>query len=368
VIRVAVITPILALGGVERVITMLAKFAPPEWCISTVLVLDPALYHTASGEQLARYTRLCHAGPLGDMPGCDFVGFDRAAAMTQTARESDVVMLVNFTDQQVFENVDFGSTPVLAVAHGQCEYGRKTMDVVRPFATHFGACSEAALDAIPDDLVEATTLLNNGIDLNRSAVAIHSREAMRASWGLASDDIAVLFLARFAPDKNPLAFGEAMSRLPSNYKAIYYGDGWKRDETIAEAKRLLGDRAIIRDPVEQVGDVFGASDVFFTASNQEGASLATLEAWSAGVPVVSKSVGVVPSVTRDFGRCCVLIHMDDDYGAQALAIVHAHSPEARRTIVANGRRAVAERFSLPKMIDAHTELFTRMVRERRGTA
>lgn len=367
-IRVSVITPVLALGGVERVIMMLAKHAPPEWCISNVLLLDPSLYHAPSGKMLARYTRLLNAGPPGDMPGCEFAGFDRSLAINDVTVCSDIVMLVNFTSEGVFEGVRFGATPVVAVAHGECEYATRTMNIVRPFATHIGACSEAAMKAIPADLRASATLLNNGIDLNRCAVPIRSRDEMRADWRLLPGDVAVLFLARFAPDKNPRAFGEAMKLLPSNYKAIYYGDGWKREETIAEAKSLLGDRAIIREPVEHVGDVINAADVFFTAANQEGAPLATLEAFAAGLPVVSKPVGVVPSATRDFGPCCVQIAMEDDPQAQALAIVHANSPVVKEVIVRNAHRAVSERYSLAKMIDAYTRLFAGMMNDRRRAA
>ena len=160
---------------------------------------------------------------------------------------------------------------------------------------------------------------------------------------------------RYSAEKNPSAAIEAVASLPKKFKAIYYGSSTPRDShTIDEIKQLARRRAPGRvsfhDPVQHVGDVLAALDVFILASHREAFSLALIEAWLAGVPVVATPVGSLPELERKHGRLAIRVPMRPSGKELAAAVVRAAGDEGQE-IALRAQRVAKSQFTGEAMGD-----------------
>lgn len=165
-------------------------------------------------------------------------------------------------------------------------------------------------------------LVPNGIDVDAvRAEAGTARAALRAEWGLADGDLALLTLGRLSPEKGQRVLLEALALVPASAAArvrlLVVGDGAERAalETLAQTTstdgrvRFLGWRT---DPHR----CLGAADLFVLPSLREGLPLALLEAMAVGLPIVATAVGGVPEAL-DHGEAGLLVPPGD---ATALAV------------------------------------------------
>jgi glycosyltransferase involved in cell wall biosynthesis len=103
-------------------------------------------------------------------------------------------------------------------------------------------------------------------------------------------------------------------------------------------------------PTPTIGNVLQALDVVVVASHREGCSLAMIEAWTAGVPVVATPVGGLPELQAKYGQLAIEVPMDPSPKALADAIVRAAGPEGL-AIAKHAGAIAAEHFSVRTMAD-----------------
>jgi len=141
------------------------------------------------------------------------------------------------------------------------------------------------------------------------------------------------------------------------------GDGSLRryHETLA---RCLGvaDRVIFPGsiPREQVPHYYAMSDIVVIPSVQEAFGLSVTEAMACGKPVIGTSVGGIPDQITH-GRNGLLVPPKDT-GQLASAIIRlASDPALRRSMGAEGRRIVENRFDIRKRIAAISALYASLI-------
>jgi glycosyltransferase involved in cell wall biosynthesis len=181
------------------------------------------------------------------------------------------------------------------------------------------------------------------------------RQAARSALGYEANELVVGTLGRMTRQKAHDVLLEAVARLAQTCPSIQLfiaGQGPLRDEIgrqiaslgLTERVRLLGVRRD-RDLL------FAAMDAFVLPSRWEGLSLALVEAWAAGLPVVASDVGGNPEVVRN-GEGAWLVGRDDP-AALAAALENALAGRRRYE-----RPEVASRFSL----NCHLEQLERSYR------
>ena len=187
-----------------------------------------------------------------------------------------------------------------------------------------------------------------GISPHWFETPITDSSAVRERWGVGSEDLVLITVARRVPDKGHDRVIEGLARtpLPLRQSLVYVVVGTGPEDYAAalasrarsESIRLyllgtLSDRELL--------EAYDAADVFIMLSREtpkrlEGLGLVYLEAGSRGVPSIAASTGGVPDAVRD-GETGVLLTADPpaEQVAQAIQTV-AEEHELRSDM---GRRA-----------------------------
>jgi glycosyltransferase involved in cell wall biosynthesis len=124
-------------------------------------------------------------------------------------------------------------------------------------------------------------------------------DALRASWGLRAEDLAVIHLGRIAPEKNlglaVRAFREIQTRCPGA-RFVWVGDGPSRGQLAKDHPDFVF-CGIQRG--EALARHFASSDLFLFPSRSETYGNVTLEAMASGVPTVAFDYGAARECLRD---------------------------------------------------------------------
>jgi glycosyltransferase involved in cell wall biosynthesis len=182
-------------------------------------------------------------------------------------------------------------------------------------------------------------VLANTIDVPAYGATIDAllarRLELRAGFGLAEDELAVLSVARLVPEKGLDTLVQACA--VADARAVLVGSGPDR----AHLQRL-DERAILTGelPADRVAEAYAAADVFALLSRHEPWGVAVNEAAAAGLPLVlSDRVGAAADLLED-GANGMLVHAEDVEGA-ASALRRLRDPELRRRYGARSRELVA---------------------------
>jgi glycosyltransferase involved in cell wall biosynthesis len=168
------------------------------------------------------------------------------------------------------------------------------------------------------------------------------RDELRASFGLRSDDVVVLSVARLAPEKGLDTLVEALARAEDRHLVLLVaGEGPERGRIEALA-RARGARVLLPGNLtgDRVAEAYVAADVFALLSTYEPWGVVVNEAAASGLPLVlSDRVGAAPDLLRD-GENGALVAAGDVAGAAAALTRLAADPDERRLASERSREIV----------------------------
>lgn len=126
-----------------------------------------------------------------------------------------------------------------------------------------------------------------GTEIDRFSKIDTDREHIRTQLGLTAQDIMLLAVGDFTPDKNHMFVMRTLKHLPQNYKFYICGDGVLREkyENYIQSNEL-SDRVIFLGYRTDIPDILNASDLFVMPSKMEGLPRALMEAMAAKIPIV----------------------------------------------------------------------------------
>ena len=162
------------------------------------------------------------------------------------------------------------------------------------------------------------------------------------------------WIARVTGVKNPMRALEVANVLPDTQFVMAGGGDLLEDIKAAAPSNV----SVIG--WADAGDLFGASDIILSTSENEGMPVALIEAQLAGKPVVATDVGSVSEVILNHETGIVT---NKNAGSIALALESLTLDKAKRDEM--GRQAVARAqtlFSVNRMINAHIELYSSIVK------
>jgi len=186
------------------------------------------------------------------------------------------------------------------------------------------------------------------------ALPLADRRESRAKFGISADKAVIGWIARVTGVKNPMRAIEIARALPDT-QFLLAGGGDLLDEIRAKAPenmKILG----WSEPTE----LFAASDLILSTSENEGMPIALIEAQLAGLPVVATDAGSVAEVVLD-GRTGFVTEKD------SAALITAcksliEQPELRAEMGQNARTHASKYFSIDGMVDSHLSMYNQMMK------
>jgi len=154
----------------------------------------------------------------------------------------------------------------------------------------------------------AEILKFNGIKTKKAVVRIgtdttkfvpsENKEEAKQKIGINPQDIVIGYCGRIAREKNIMMLYRTFLRVRKQYphtKLLIVGAGIKKYQQILEANRNV----IVTGFVDNVVTYLQAMDIFVLPSFTETSSLATIEAMSCGLPVISTKVGYLTEYIKE---------------------------------------------------------------------
>jgi glycosyltransferase involved in cell wall biosynthesis len=193
-----------------------------------------------------------------------------------------------------------------------------------------------------------------GFDLDALiAIADSDRTQARAALGLDTDALVVTTVGRLTAIKQHSLFLETASLIARDEpRARFFvaGDGELRADLERQSAALgLGDRMRFLGWRRDLAAIYGATDVFLLTSRNEGTPVALIESLAAGVPGVATDVGGIRDVMAS-DEVGLVAPFGDARALAAHVLALLRDPDRRRRMGEAGRRSVAARYSIDRLV------------------
>ena len=194
---------------------------------------------------------------------------------------------------------------------------------------------------------ERVRLFANTIDVaawgERADRLAGRRQELRDELGLSSEDVAVLSVARLAPEKGLETLLRAAAAADNERLVLVLAGGGPERGRLHDLARELGVRLVLAGdvPWEHIVETYVASDVFALLSDWEPWGVVVNEAAACGLPLVlSDQVGAAPDLLVD-GENGALVAAGDVGAAAAALARYASDAEVRLAAGARSREIVS---------------------------
>ncbi len=197
---------------------------------------------------------------------------------------------------------------------------------------------------------EKCLTIYNGADLRELSPQRRqpARDRIRSAWGLATDEMAIVFVGRLEYPKQPHLLAEVAAELEAlrprgRWRLLVAGSGPEEGKIAQQIESLgLARRVQLLGWQSDPAAAFHAADVVLLTSLCEGLPRALIEAHAAGVPVVASDArGIREVVTQQTGFLCPI---KDPAGYAAALARLLDSPTLRQTMGSAARRRAESHF------------------------
>lgn len=230
--------------------------------------------------------------------------------------------------------------------------------------------------ALKDDLVRNYKIpegkiipIYNGIDVDRY-MKIQNKKEIKLRYGLNPDAPVIGTIARMAPQKGLEYLVKAVPLICENRDAriIIAGDG----PDMSRLKELsvslkISDRIVFTGYIDNIPEFLSCLDIFVVPSIAEGLSITTIEAMTAGLPVVASNTGGLPELVKH-GETGLLVEPRNPKSIADAVEKLLIDPCKREMMGRSGRNTAAIQFSSKTMINRTCEVYSEILKNpRTGT-
>ncbi len=195
----------------------------------------------------------------------------------------------------------------------------------------------------------------NGIDLE----AINKAEAYsKKELGLEENDLLILQVSAFRPQKNQSTLIESLSKLDKNVHVFFAGDGVLKEKCQELARDLdLTDRVHFLGVRNDIPRLLKTADIVVLSSHYEGLSLSSVEGLASGKPFVASDVPGLTEVVKNAG----ILFPDNDATALAKALEKLiKDPEHYQETVQKCRER-SKMYDMKIMVSSYLDLYMKLL-------
>jgi len=238
---------------------------------------------------------------------------------------------------------------------------RRSLQITR----HTIANSQAAQQHLCEEhqlSPEQTTVIPNGLVFGPTKSdedAAAARRSTRAQFGASSEDIVLVDVAMFRPEKNQRALIDAVAHLDPAlpWQLWLVGDGTTRQACQQHAAQLgLAERVVFPGWCADPRPFYAAGDIAVHASRRESLSNFLIEAQAHGLPAIAAAARGVDETFVD-GETGLLVRPDDLAGFTAACDRLLRDTSLREAMGTMGSRNARKKFSTAAQVKAHLDLF-----------
>lgn len=187
---------------------------------------------------------------------------------------------------------------------------------------------------------------------------------------IAESDVAAVYVGRLHHGKGLAELVEAWQGVVHRHPNAYLwlvGEGPLEPE-LRQAIRSHGlqHRVVLPGAFDDIRDFLLAADFFVFPSHQEGMPLALLEAMESALPIVATDIpGNRLLIRPDREGLLVPVRSPEALSQAVLRLIG--NPDLARSLAAAARSRAEAEFGFEKVLDAHLDLFTRLLARRRSS-
>src|SRR3989338_1099457 len=189
----------------------------------------------------------------------------------------------------------------------------------------------------------------HGVDTVHYSPSLEIRNKTRKTLGIGENDVVIISTARLSPVKRLERLGEAFDGLHRGFPQTWLlmvGGGTQEQELKKLAQgQASRDRILFFGLQTDVTPYLRASDIFVLPSDNEGLSLALLEAMATGLICVSTNCTGSAEVITD-GQNGYIVEKSTAEVLKALRTILAAAPEMRRRMAQTGIEFVRNNFEI----------------------
>ena len=365
-LKVLQIVEDLKIGGLERVIQMLALGLPKEryavkvWCLTKGGAIADELRAAGVDVEI-----------LGMGPRCSASFLLKLRKKIRDSRV-DILHAHGYTASTIGRTAGFmGGVPVM-IAHVHSAYRSYTTKqlliekALSLVTDKIICCSNAVADFVTGrekiSSGKVAVVYNGVADMRRQAEAA----VTRTGFGLSSQDFVISVTASFVYNKGHSYFLEAMREIVKAHpeaKVLLAGDGPLRGELEESVKKLgIAANVIFCGIVRDIGPFLATVDLAVLPSvDREGLSISILEAMSAGRAVIGTEVGGNSEAVSEGKTGLLVPPRDPDALARAVLSLIGDRGKLERMGRA-AREAYQEKFTQSGMIAGVAKIYEELRR------
>jgi glycosyltransferase involved in cell wall biosynthesis len=214
---------------------------------------------------------------------------------------------------------------------------------------------------------EKFTTVYSGMELDWFLGAAADPAAVRRELGIPRDALVVGKIARLFPLKGHEQLLEAIPavvRAQPNVRFLLVGDGILQEKLKSRARQMgILDHLVFAGlvPRERIPSMISAMDMLVHTSLREGLARALPQAMAMGRPCVSFALDGAPEVVID-GETGYLVRPGDTAGLSEAILRLLENGDLRRRMGEAGRRLVAARFPVEKMVSDTAAVYAALLR------
>lgn len=205
-------------------------------------------------------------------------------------------------------------------------------------------------------------ILENGLDLTEYYNDVNLRNSIRKKYGLSSDDIIILSVARNHPIKDIPTFIRMISTLrkTADMKAVLVGRGLS--ENNKEVTQMCHDNGLrigqdiyLLEFCENINEIMNVADVYVLHSAGEAFPNTLIQAMACEIPVASTDVGDVNRIIND--EKCIAQVGDFEKLADIVKSLLEMNEEERKALVKKNREIVIQKYDISNVVIQYEKLY-----------